>query len=321
MSKVPRVDIALATYNGARFLPEQLDSLVTQTYPSLRICVSDDGSSDDTLKVIEGRHGPLDIHVAPMNSQRSITRNFENALCCTDAPYVALCDQDDVWDPRKIKMLQAKVAAFEAKFGVGVPALAFCDLAIVDETLGVINASYFRSSIKSGEASGFSDFVLNNHVPGCAMLMNRALLDIALPFPPLDIHDHWLIQLAAIFGHVGHVDAPLVRYRQHGSNSIGLARAGEGGIAKAFRLLTTLPAELAARRQTWAKQAAAVHNNMAQLRARFGDALPEGACRIVDAILDAPDARRIKRALAGARHGDRGIDVHGVLRALAKSQG
>ncbi|KQN33770.1 hypothetical protein ASG37_16615 [Sphingomonas sp. Leaf407] len=321
MSEPPRVDIALATYNGARFLPEQLDSLAAQTWPAIRIWVSDDGSSDDTLQVIEGRRGTLDLHVAPIDPQRDITRNFQNALRCTDAPYVALCDQDDVWDPRKIALLQAKVAGFEAQYGKHVPALAFCDLAIVDETLGVINASYFRSSIKSGEASDFRDFVLNNHVPGCAMLMNRALLDIALPFPLLDIHDHWLIQLAAIFGHIGHVDVPLVQYRQHGSNSIGLARAGEGRIAKALRLLTTLPAELTARQRTWTKQAAAVRNNMAQLRGRFGDRLPEEACTIVNAILGPPDVGRIKRALAGARHGDRGIDVHGVLRALTKSQG
>lgn len=319
MSETPRVDIALATYNGARFLPEQLDSLAAQTWPSIRLWVSDDGSHDNTLQVVEEWRNTLDVHVAPMEPQRDITRNFENALRFTDAPYIALCDQDDVWDSRKIALLQAKVAVLESRYGKDTPAVAFCDLSIVDEALKVINESHFESSIKSGEASKFRDFVLNNHVPGCAMLMNRALLDIALPFPPIDIHDHWLIQIAAIFGHIGYVDLPLVQYRQHGSNSIGLARVGESSLAKAFRILTTLPFELIARRRTWTKQAAAVRNNMAQLRNRFGDRLPEEARTIVSAILDTTDVGRIKRVLAGARHGERAIDVFGVLRALTKS--
>lgn len=314
-----RVDIALATYNGARYLPEQLASFAQQTYPHIRIYVSDDGSSDDTLGVIAAAQNQLDILIAPLDPQRDIVRNFENALRCTEAPYIALSDQDDVWDPRKISLLQKCVARLEARYGKSVPALAFCDLAIVGENLDVINASYFRSSIKSGQATFFRDFVINNHVPGCAMLMNRALLNLALPFPKVDIHDHWLIQVASLFGHIGHVDMPLVQYRQHGSNSIGLAHVGERKAAKALRFLTSLPSELVTRQRTWAKQAGSIYNSMAQLRARFGNCLPPDDREIIDAILDRADARRINRLLRSAKHGDRWMDYRGVLRALAAS--
>lgn len=318
----PQVDIALATYNGARFLRPLLQSLQDQQGVDLRVIASDDGSTDDTMALLRkvGQVGQgFPIAMAPANPRGNVLRNFENALLFTEAPYVALSDQDDVWDPRKLEVLLARACAIEADQGSGMPVLVFCDLEIADEDLRTISPSFFRSTLKSRGARRFRDFVLGNHVPGCAMLVNRALLEKALPFPEVDIHDHWLIQVAALFGVVAYVDRPLIKYRQHGSNAVGLGAAGRGRLARIASLITSAPQQLIGRRRRWARQAQAVRRNMAALKERYGTgALRAEDAALIDAVVKG-DRQGIRHGLRGALSGERKLDYWGLLIALSRA--
>ncbi|MCJ2183128.1 glycosyltransferase family 2 protein [Novosphingobium sp. 1949] len=313
-----QIDIALATYNGARFLEPLLGSFAGQTHKDLRVFASDDGSQDETVSILEAPGRPFAIHVVPHASRGNILRNFENAISATSAPYVALSDQDDFWVADKLESLLTRMQAMERTFGAATPLLVFSDLEIVSETLDTISPSYFASTTKSGKARQFKDFVLGNHVPGCAMLVNRALLDLALPYPELKIHDHWLIQIATLFGHVDCIDRPLIKYRQHASNTIGLGSAGLGGLARALAPLKAIRKSMGGRPALWRLQSGWIRGNMAALKARFGETIPSANDKaLIDAIL-AGNVRSAHKLLAGAETGKRGIDYWGLLGTLAK---
>jgi glycosyltransferase involved in cell wall biosynthesis len=217
-----KISIALATYNGALYIDALLASLAAQTHKNFELVISDDGSTDDTISIINRFQAVLDIKLNPDCTKKGILRNFENALNGCFSNYIALCDQDDVWEPQKLALLLEGAQQLEHTIGVDKPVLIFSDLEIVDENLKTIDASFFHHTLKSSRARVFEDFLLGNHVPGCAMFFNRALLRTALPFPAVDIHDWWLIQVAALKGALGFVDKPLIKYRQHSGNSIGL---------------------------------------------------------------------------------------------------
>jgi len=312
-----QIDIALATYNGARFLEPLLASFESQTHKDIRVFASDDGSSDDTLSILAAPGRAFPIQVVPHSSRGNILRNFENAIQATEAPYVALSDQDDYWVPEKLERLLARLQELEAEYGSDVPILVFSDLEVVSEDLQTISPSYFASTEKSRKARKFRDFVLGNHVPGCAMLMNRKLLDMALPYPELKIHDHWLIQIATLFGHVDCVDQSLIKYRQHGGNTIGLGSAGFSGVSTIKGLLTSLLRSVLGRPTTWKRQGGWIRDNMSALRERFGDTIPDpkdGA--LINAVL-AGNTREISQRLKGGEVGKRPLDLWGLLRTLS----
>lgn len=313
----PAVDIALATYQGARYLPEQLASFAAQDYPIVHLRVSDDGSADETLALVRAADPRLEVRVADTTARKGILRNFEQAILLCDAPYVALSDQDDVWDPRKISLSMEQMAALERVHGRDMPLLVFCDIEVVDAALRTIDASFFQSTRKSADAREFRDFVLNNHVPGCAMLVNRALLDRALPFPDVAIHDHWLIQTAALLGKIGHVPVPLIKYRQHGANSIGLGAAGKSAAARVKAQVSAM----VDRPHRWRQQASAVRASLHHLAARYGASLRPADADLIDAVLESSSPRRLHALLKHARTGERAIDYWGALLNLRATRG
>lgn len=315
----PRVDIALATYNGSRFIEPLLASLRAQTHAPVRIYVSDDGSRDKTIDLLRASAELMDLRIVPYAPSGNILRNFENAISATDAPYVALCDQDDVWHPQKIELLLARMRELELAHGSETPLLVFCDLEIVDAELATIHPSFFGSTIKSSRARTFRDFALNNHAPGCATLMNRALIDLALPFPDLDIHDHWLIQLATLSGHVDCVDMPLIRYRQHGSNSIGLGMSSEGSafLTKYRRLMKSI----LERSGLWRQRSASARKNMTALLQRLDpDRIAAQDKRLIDAVLKPATILTLGSHFRGAHSGEREIDKLGVLWTISRGR-
>jgi len=232
-----RIDVALATYNGARFLKPFLDSLLAQTHRNFGLVVADDGSTDQTVPILEAYADRLDIRF--LGSQRKgVVGNFERALAGCTADYITPADQDDIWRPQKLETLLGLAQGAEAATGPGAPVLVFSDLALVAEDLTMISPSFFDATLKTGEARAVEDFVLDNHVPGCATLVNRALLNLALPFPRITIHDWWLNLLAASGGVIEVSPLSLVEYRQHGGNAIGIGNANAGGLAKVGRALS-----------------------------------------------------------------------------------
>ncbi|MGM3161096.1 glycosyltransferase family 2 protein [Dickeya undicola] len=218
-----RISIALATYNGGRYVRQQLDSIQHQTHQDFIIHVCDDGSRDNTLEIIRSHelYQQGKIRLYPGKGGLGAMKNFRRAIACCEDRYIALCDQDDYWVPEKLERLLNEAKMHEQEGAT--PVLAFSDLEIVDAVLGPLHPSFYRASIKSSAASQPEDFVVSNHIPGCAMLFNRALKQLIEPMPDdIRMHDWWIAMIAAHSGKIAYVDTPLIKYRQHGNNTVGV---------------------------------------------------------------------------------------------------
>ena len=228
--RVPRVSIALCTFNGGRYLRQQLESLLAQDYEDFEIVICDDASSDDTLAIIEWfaqQERRIRYTVNPSNI--GFQRNFEHTLKACRGALIAPCDQDDLWQPTKLGKL---VAAIEGH------ALAYCDSLLVDEE-GKPAGPKMSAIVHMVTTDDPAIFAFGNCVSGHAMLFRRELLERALPIPDAFFYDWWIAAVAAAMGGIMYWDESLVMYRQHGANvtdtRLGemLSAAGfERGLAK-----------------------------------------------------------------------------------------
>jgi glycosyltransferase involved in cell wall biosynthesis len=136
MSSLPEVEVLLATYNGARFLREQLDSIMAQDYGNIRVLARDDGSSDETIEIL-GQYAkkfPGCFRVMPAGSPTGSAKgNFLLLIKASTADYICFADQDDVWLPDKVSRTKQAMDQLESRWGTEVPLLVFTDLHVVDE--------------------------------------------------------------------------------------------------------------------------------------------------------------------------------------------
>jgi glycosyltransferase involved in cell wall biosynthesis len=218
------VAILLSTYDGAKFLPEQLASFAGQTHRRWRLLWRDDGSRDDTVALLDRFARlcpPGQVVQLPGSGQHLGTFDSFMALIdsARDAPAVALADQDDIWLPRKLERALHALAKVEP----GRPALYCTSLTIVDAALRPVGAS-----LKLQRAPGFPGALLQNIASGCTMVLNQAAaraVAVAVQ-PAYRVHDWWIYLLvAAIGGAIVFDDTPTTLYRQHGANSIGASWA------------------------------------------------------------------------------------------------
>jgi len=226
------VTIALALYNGAGFIRELLDSLVLQTKPVTEVIASDDGSTDKTLDILAEYAGRLPLTVIRNPGKKGATWNFENALRSCHGEYVALCDQDDIWEPGKVERLLQ---------GIKHASLVHSDASVIDHQ-GAIVAPSFSRQIHKQTRTEFKKLLFRNSVTGCTSMFRRELLDRALPFPEgLPVHDWWLALVAEKTTGITYVPETLTRYRQHGGNLFGNNDARGGTVSQAWQVLTGNP--------------------------------------------------------------------------------
>ena len=221
-----RVDILLATYNGERFLKEQIESILTQTYRNFRLLISDDCSTDRTWNILNYYAG-LDNRILIHRNERNvgIVNNFEFLLKQVQSEFFMFSDQDDVWKIDKIEKSINKIKQDNA-------GLVHTDLEVVDENLNTIAPSFWTlKKIKTRvEHSNFESLYLNNFVTGCTILARSDYIYRVLPFPKDDehfIHDYWTALLISNCDKITYIDEPLVKYRQHGNNSVGSSRKSD----------------------------------------------------------------------------------------------
>jgi glycosyltransferase involved in cell wall biosynthesis len=225
------VDILLATYNGGRFLAEQLRSIELQTHGAWRVIARDDGSTDDTRALLAGfrsRHPAMVDLVEDDGSRLGATGSFHRLLQNSKGEYVLFCDQDDVWSATKIERLLGLMRTHERE---GVPFLVHSDMEVVDQGLQPLAASFWRYQFINPANCQCSRLLVQNVVTGCACLFNAALRRAALPIPPEAImHDWWLALVAAAVGEIRWTRETTVRYRQHGGNDTGAKHWGSAYI-------------------------------------------------------------------------------------------
>lgn len=224
------IDIALATYQGAPFLKEQLASLAAQSYPSWRLFVRDDGSSDETPALLEqfALAWPGRVVLLPGGERLGVVANFSAVLEATSSPYVFLCDQDDVWKPDKLEKMVAHMVALEQCYGAATPLLLHSDMELVDAQGEPLHPSFWQLARLAPQRNvTLASLLSQNVVTGCATLCNRALLELALPIPAgVVMHDWWLALVAVAFGQLIAYSEKTTCYRQHSSNVIGARPLG-----------------------------------------------------------------------------------------------
>ena len=219
-------EVVLATYNGEKYLEEQLDSIACQIIPPKRIIISDDCSTDGTISLIKNWRLKSQIPLTLLDSDIKnvgCVKNFEKLLAAATSDYVMLADQDDIWDLDKSKRLLAAMHKIESKHSSSCPILIHSDLRLVDESNNLIAKSYFEYQNIRPKYDSLLSISLQNIVTGCTCLMNKSCILHALPFPPsVVMHDWWLAMITSRLGILFCLNEPLLSYRQHGSNAVGV---------------------------------------------------------------------------------------------------
>ncbi len=218
------VDVIVATYNGGKYIREQLDSILNQTYQDIRIILRDDGSKDDTVAIIreymENYPGKVMLveDDAKCGSSRS---NFMQAMKSSDADYIAFSDQDDFWLPEKIEHSLKRLKELEKQVGADKPVLVFGSYKPVDAALQPIQENA-KGRQEAAYKLDFPTLLVQNYVNGCLMMINRTLADMMGDFDQVILmHDWWAALIAAGGGAIEHIDEVMTLYRQHGNNVVG----------------------------------------------------------------------------------------------------
>ncbi|OIP81065.1 MAG: hypothetical protein AUK44_10785 [Porphyromonadaceae bacterium CG2_30_38_12] len=230
-----KVSIALCTFNGEKYLKEQLDSILQQDYEAIDeiVCV-DDCSTDSTWQILTD-YSLLHPTIKIFKNTENIgyIKNFEKAIALTTNEFIALSDQDDIWHPSKVRKL---IHAIKQK------PMVYSDNEYVDENANPLNrfSSDFRHLAKSNNCLNFSFF---NVISGHTAMINRSLFELSKPFPTDLPFDNWLAFRASLIGQVGYVNESLVRYRQHANNTLsGKAETEAERIRNTYKRLKCLAA-------------------------------------------------------------------------------
>jgi glycosyltransferase involved in cell wall biosynthesis len=209
----------MATYNGGRWLREQLDSIYAQRDVDLEVVVSDDGSTDGTVEILEEYRASHGLVLLRNDRRLGYKDNFITAIAACKAPFIALADQDDVWEPDKLAALVEEL---------GDDLLVHGDVSLIDGTGQPVGPSARHPNFGALHDRVFLDrdyhrkslLTRKSLCQGCTALFRRELLDVALPVPEGEqAHDIWLAFVAASLGRVRYIDRALLRWRLHGTNT------------------------------------------------------------------------------------------------------
>lgn len=294
----PEIQVLLATYNGARFLHEQIESVLAQTYPNVTILARDDGSSDGTQEILRdyAEKKPERFRVLQDGDPtRHPKRNFESLMAASTAPYVAFCDQDDVWLTDKLQREMDAMLAAEAVAPSDAPVLIFTDLEVVAADLSTIATSMWAAQgIPGQRTDNFARLLAQNVFTGCTGLLNRALVQKSLPIPESAVmHDWWVMLVAAAFGKLVSLPIATVRYRQHESNAVGAVKEAKR------KLLPDLHAH-GERRREWDM----TEGNAHALLERFRNTLPPDKLQLTTEYIRCSESpSRVQRVTTLLRYG------------------
>lgn len=220
------VDILLATYNGERYLAEQIDSILAQTFTDWKLLIRDDGSTDGTQTIIRyyaKSHPNKIIYISDIDKNLGTVHNFERLMEFSTADYLMFCDQDDIWIDNKVEKSILKIRKMEKEFGLNTPLLAYTDLIVCDESGQQIANSFWEyQGIDPSLPLDLAKALVQNNATGNTFIFNRTLCNYALPFSSDTVMHDWLIALVALFlGKIDYLNDQTILYRQHSANVSG----------------------------------------------------------------------------------------------------
>lgn len=221
------IAILLCIYNGERYLNEQIDSLLAQTYGDYKIIVHDDGSTDKSVAIVRDyiRLHPDKIEVLEdRQKHRGAGASFMWLMEHVEAEYYMFCDQDDVWYSDKIANTFSRMKAVEAQHP-GSPILIHTDLCVCDDSLNIVHQSFWKYKHFKVDISKKKEYIgFGNIVTGCTVIVNQKVKDVSYPYDNSYVHDYWLALCVAKHGYVENLKQQTLLYRQHGNNVAGAGR-------------------------------------------------------------------------------------------------
>lgn len=218
------IDILLASYNGEKYIAEQIESILNQTYKDWFLYIKDDCSTDNTVNIINAYEKRYKDKIKVVVSDKptgSAKNNFFSMLQYSKSDYIMTCDQDDVWIPEKIEITYNKMKEAENAYK-DIPILVHTDLKVADENLNIISDSLLKMQNLDSSRDKLNNLLVQNIVTGCTVMVNRKLLDYIKTIPKYAImHDWWMALIAASLGKIEFIEKPTVFYRQHKYNDVG----------------------------------------------------------------------------------------------------
>lgn len=219
----------MPTFNGEKFIKEQLDSILRQISYDDEVIISDDSSNDRTLEIIRSLDDPR-IRLLPDQKFKSPIFNVENAIKKAKGAYIFLADQDDVWLDGRV----AKVTSLLKDND-----LVLCDCKVVDNSLSVVYESYFK--LIGARPGFFRNLLRTSPYIGCCMAFKRKVLDEVLPFPSgIPMHDFWIAMIAELKFKIFFLNEPLLLYRRHSANASVTASKNSNSLKKKITIRITL---------------------------------------------------------------------------------
>ncbi|WMJ87630.1 glycosyltransferase family 2 protein [Anaerocolumna sp. MB42-C2] len=245
-----RVNIIMATYNGEKYIREQIESILKNTYRNWKLWIFDDGSTDNTKCIIEEyvRRLPDNIMFQQNNKTKGVTLNFlegvqyaadynrrlqekatehtkvndEDSELAPMMDYYMFCDQDDVWMTDKIDKTMIQMKKIEKKYGQDIPLAVFTDALVVDSNLNILNRSFYKCSKLDTRKVDLPHIMMENKLIGCTVMFNETLRNY-MNVQPVNAryHDWWVALIAAAFGKIYFLPTSTLFYRQHGGNVVG----------------------------------------------------------------------------------------------------
>lgn len=220
------VAIIMATYNGEKYVREQIESILASSFSDFEIFIYDDGSRDNTINIIREfeKLYPSKIHLHQNETNLGVTANFLQAVARTTMDYIMLCDQDDVWKPDKIGKTLKRMKNMESQLGKNIPLAVFTDAEIVDAQLNSINNSFFKYNHLNPRKVDLPHVLMENKLIGCTVMINNSIRKLLHNYPlpkHAKFHDWWIALIASSMGKICFINEGTLYYRQHSSNVVG----------------------------------------------------------------------------------------------------
>jgi glycosyltransferase involved in cell wall biosynthesis len=219
------ISVAICTYNGEKYISEQLYSILNQSLPPNEIIICDDRSTDSTVKICKKilKESNINYKIIVNEENLGFIKNFEKAIKLCSGDIIFLSDQDDVWIDSKVEQI---LKAFRLNENC---MLVFSDALLVDSNLKSLNMTVWGqagidNNLISNKEKLFERILFRNFISGSALAFKKDLVDFFLPIPTNYIHDYWIALLAILYGNVVGVNESLIYYRQHGGNALGIQR-------------------------------------------------------------------------------------------------
>ncbi|WP_368913455.1 glycosyltransferase family 2 protein [Mixta calida] len=273
-----KVDIVLATYNGCKYIREQIDSILAMNqFDELvhKIIICDDNSKDNTLEIIREAVPSEKLlilencHGAPFGP----AKNFERGIAISKADYIMLSDQDDYWEKEKLQAYYREAMILDNN----LPFIIFSDLEVVDTNLKTLAPSFLKyQSIGKNWLEHLNNLLIQNIAPGCTMMFNQELIKKSMPFPENCLmHDWWMMLVCKLYGNIKFIEGKtFIKYRQHDNNQVG---AKKNDIISLF-------SNLSLSLNTAAKNYIRTVQQMSDFKKRYCDDIPNENKDFIDAL-------------------------------------